>query len=79
MIVTAVAQGLGGGHFPDRAHTPGASMETAMTSRPEPKALRFGSARILTRSADGGPFAEQNASRRWHMPGVTDVAAGARP
>ncbi len=50
-----------------------------MTSRPEPKALRFGSARILTRSADGGPFAEQNASRRWHMPGVTDVAAGARP
>jgi len=79
VIVTAVAQGLGGGHFPSRAHTPGASMEIAMTCRPEPKALRFGSARILTRSADGGLFAEQNASRRWHMPGEADVAITARP
>lgn len=44
-----------------------------MTIHPERKPLCFGSARLLTRSADGGLFAEQNASRRWHMPGVQDA------
>lgn len=44
-----------------------------MTIHPERKVLCFGIARSLTRSADGGLFAEQNASRRWHMPGVQDA------
>lgn len=47
-----------------------------MTCHPERRALCFGSARSLTRSVDGGLFAEQNASRRWHMPEVQDAVTG---